>query len=140
MWKRNICARTRLIAAVCLLLVVGCNSAKPTGKLNGRVTFEGEAVTDAKIQVQSSETGNAADAVLDQDGNFKFESPLTVGQYVVSIIPMIEVPPAGTEPVTTVLPNRSDIPAKYRSGSTSDLVVDVSEKENAFDVEMTAEN
>lgn len=128
-----------LIAIVGCALAVGCDRPKPTGKLQGRVTFEGDPVTEAQIQIQSQVTGVAAAAALDGDGNFKFDTPITVGEYAVSITPVFDIPPAGTVSGPITAPERPDVPARYRNAATSGFVVEVTEGETKFEADMTSE-
>jgi hypothetical protein len=123
--------------AVGMLLVPGCGSKpKPTGRLHGKVTFEGKGVDQATLQIQSPKSGESFVAKTGSDGSFQFDVPVTTGEYLVTVLPVIDVPEAGVTPVTTKPPERSDIPAKYRSAETSGETVTVREGENEFNIDM----
>jgi hypothetical protein len=122
------------------LLFAGCGpAAKPTGKLQGAVTFEGTPVKDASIQVQSLKTGAAAAAKVDA-GKFNFETPIVTGEYQVSITPITVVPEPiskdGAIPPPPKPVERPDIPEKYRDLNKSGLKVTVKTGDNTFDVDM----
>jgi hypothetical protein len=136
---RNIRQWTCLCSVVVLLLATGCNNAKPTGKLQGKVTFEGAAVKDAKIQIQHTQTGEAAVAVVGSAGSYQFERPVTAGEYRVSVEPTFEVPVAGAggaTPAPIKPPERTDIPERYRLPGTSGLTTAVKVGDNTFNVDM----
>lgn len=131
-----------LTVAAELLVIAGCGPApKPTGNLQGTVTFEGGPVEMASIQIRSQSTGEAFAAKIGDDGSYKFDHPVTTGEYAVSVTPDFEMPPAGSVPANEIPkpPARDDIPEKYRDPAKSGVVVEVSTGENTFNVEMTQE-
>jgi len=138
MRTKYICQHCGLIVAVSLALVAGCGpAAKPSGDVTGKVTYKGAVVPDAKIQIQSPETGYADGAKLDAAGKYQFATPVVAGKYNVSIEPIIQQPVAGTAPATTKPAERADIPKKYRSSATSELTLTVTKgKTTTFDVDM----
>ena len=131
-WRRG------LFVLVCLSLVAGCQPApKLTGELRGKITFKGAVVTDAKVQIQSPETGYADGARVDSNGEYKISSPVPAGTYTMTIEPFFQGPVAGASPDPVKPPERPDIPTKYRSGATSELVIPIVEGMKTFDVDMT---
>lgn len=133
----NMFSRFSLIAALGMMLFVGCNSSGPTGTLQGKVTFDEKVVTNAKVQIQSPKSGQAAVADIGSDGTYLFEIPVAVDEYAVSITPVFDEPVAGSTPNPTTPPDRSDIPEKYRNGATSGFKVTLNAGENTLDVKMT---
>lgn len=130
-----------LAALLGCFLMVGCGPvAKPTGKLQGAVTFDGTPVKDATIQLHSAKTGEGFSAKLDVGGKYTFESPVTTGEYRVAIIPAFVPPVAGAggkTPPSEKPPERKDIPERYRTTTKSDLKVDVKTGDNTFDAKLT---
>lgn len=128
---------SRLTAALLIgLVAVGCTdggSSKPkkTGTVSGKVTFADKGVETGVVNLEGMGTGAGATAPI-TNGEFKFATPVEVGQYKVSISPPPEQPPV---PGKTAPPaDPKDIPAKYRSIKTSDIPqVEVKEGENKFE-------
>lgn len=109
-----------LLATLCLG-VAGCGSSSkgPAGYVSGKVTLNGNPVSNASVVFSSSTKGFAAEAKLDPAGAFRLTDSLPVGDYVVTVKPPPAPPPLGA-PVAPSLP-KSDIPEKYRSEEKSDL-------------------
>ena len=112
--------------SLAMIVVAGCSPANPTGKLQGTVTFEGQPVTNATVQIQSPTTGEAAAAELDAGGKYAFDQPVPVGEYQVTIVPTYQGPVAGEETPNFKPPERKDIPERYRMISADGLKVTVS--------------
>lgn len=131
--------RVSLVSIVCLALANGCGpAAKPTGSVSGKVTYKGAAVKDAKIQIQSAESGYADAANLDATGKYQFKTPVVAGKYVATIEPIVQMPVAGSTPTPSKPPERPDIPKKYRSGGNSALTLTVTKgKTTTYDLDMT---
>lgn len=130
--------RQSLVATLlgCCLLA-GCGpAAKPTGNLQGAVTFDGAPVKDAMVQIQSLKSGEAFAAKVDAEGKFAFK-PVTTGEYNVSVVPTFEAPVAGASKDPPKPPERKDIPDRYRTSSKSGLKVDVKTGDNTFDAKLT---
>lgn len=130
---------SRLTWILLLLILPGCGDSQSTGTPHGKVTYDGKPVPDATIQLQSAETGHAAATPVNAQGEFRFEEPVPVGEYMVSINPAYEAPVAGEGDENFTPPERPDIPERYRSGAGSELKVTVEEGEHALDIQMTAE-
>src|SRR6187401_2590119 len=87
------------MTAACLagLIAVGCTGGdgskpKKTGTVSGKVTFSDKGVETGVVNLEGVGTGAAATAPI-TNGEFKFPSPVEVGQYKVSISPPPEKPP-----------------------------------------------
>lgn len=126
----SICA-----CVACFTIVSGCGSSKPMSGLQGKVTYKGEAVADAKVQVQSSATGAAGVGKTDASGSYRIETPLPPGAYSVVVAPW-EVPPPAPLPKGYVAPDNPKIPKKYRTAATSGLKWEAKAGNNEFNIPM----
>jgi hypothetical protein len=106
----------------------------------GRVTFEGKPVSTGVIRFTSTQAPIDMLANLGPDGAYKVlraHGPgLPEGTYRVSIMP-----PAANRPIGDFGPTKPplqcpDIPDKYRSPSTSGLILVVKPGNNTCDVDM----
>lgn len=122
-------------------LILGCGpAAKPSGRLQGTVTFDGAPVKDASFQLHSMTTGEAFAAKVDGSGKFAFDTPVTVGEYKAAVIPSVEMPVAGAGGPSAKPgkpPERKDIPERYRTTTKNELKVDVKPGNNTFDAKLT---
>lgn len=130
---------TWLVAFVGLLFLAGCGPApKPTGQLQGSVTFEGAPVKDAKVQLQSPTTGESFATKVDADGKFAFDRAVTAGEYKVVVLPSFDMPPPGPGAAPPPKPGeRKDIPERYRAMDKTDLKVEVKPGSNTYDAKLT---
>ncbi len=114
----------------------GCGGGeKPKTTVKGKVTYKGEAVADANVQMQTATTGAAAAAKTDAAGSYSIEAVLTPGKYSVWVIPF-EVPPPAPPPPGYKPVDNPKIPKKYRSGATSGLTFEVKAGANEFNIPM----
>ena len=113
-----------------------CERAVPVTKsLKGQVMYKGEGVVDARIQVQSSESGAAGSARTDANGSYQMETALPTGKYVVTVEPWTDPPPAPL-PAGYAPKDNPKIPKKYRMPATSGLTWDADEGDNELDITM----
>jgi hypothetical protein len=130
--------RVAIILAVLLPWATGCGNSSntPTGRVRGRVTYEGEPVEEGAVSLYSGEFGSGASGVIGRDGTYTISDPLRTGEYTVSVFPPSEPPPQDAIPVASgrVCDN---IPEKYRDPQKSGLMIDVKEGKNIFDINMT---
>lgn len=117
-------------------LVIGCGSSAdfPTGRVHGRVTHEGVPVQEGVVSVYSAELGIGASADLAEDGTYTIVEPLRTGKYTVAVLPP-ESPPEDSIPVAAK--EYANIPQKYRDPRKSGLLLEISEGDRSFDVNMT---
>lgn len=123
-----------VIAAISFL-VLGCGAKvelPPLGTVTGKVTLDGQPVTNATVTFQST-NGQSAYGNTDASGNYelKFRSGATgaeVGSNTVRIETILDAPP----PVGY----KDPIPAKYNSQTT--LKVDVQAGENTHNFELSS--
>ncbi|MES2790313.1 MAG: hypothetical protein V4719_11950 [Planctomycetota bacterium] len=109
-----------LLSLMCLALE-GCGSGGkgPSGLVAGKVTLQDKPLGSGYIAFSSSAKGTAAGATLNAAGEYKLTDRLPVGDYVVTVTPPPAPPPLSVAPGTP--PPKSEIPAKYRTETKSDL-------------------
>ena len=96
-----------------LVAIAGCSNGKPTSTVNGTVKLNGKPQNVGSVNFLSK-SGAAALAELDENGNFKVETPIEATEYKVYLgapIPGQLAP--GTKPSTpaakfNVLPKHLD--------------------------------
>jgi hypothetical protein len=123
------------------LAVTGCRpSGPPVGRVSGKVTFQGQPVTDGRISFFSEKTAYAAEATLGIDGGYRIETEeggLPVGEYIISIHPPMELgPPDPRTPQTYVEKDVANIPKKYRERSKPLLAATIVEGKNEHNFNM----
>lgn len=132
--------RCWLSVAICVStgLIAGCGSStsKPSGSVSGRVTFQGQPVTSGVVNLMSKTLGAGASAPLGEDGKYRLNDPLEVGDYKVMITPPPPAPPRPEDGPPKPRPTASDIPNKYRTEATTDLTATVKAGSNTFDFDM----
>jgi len=130
-----------LLVACCLTvtLFAGCSagSERPSGKVSGRITFEGEPVTSGVVNLMATARGAGASANLGEDGKYQITEPVETGQYKVVFTPAPPPPPRPEDGPPKPTKPPANIPEKYRSESTTDLSTVVEEGENALDFNLT---
>lgn len=130
--------RVAIILAALLPWVTGCGNSSniPTGRVQGRVTYEGEPVEEGAVSLYSGEFGSGASGVIGPDGTYTISDPLRTGEYSVSVFPPSEPPPQDAIPVASSRVY-GNIPEKYRDPQKSGLMIDVKVGKNTFDINMT---
>src|SRR5262245_11423399 len=95
-----------------LSMLVGCGGTKPTGKITGKVTVNGKAVTGGAVTFYS-EAGRVDSGAIQPDGQYTIaQAPVgDVTATVVSAQPRASRPPAGKTP------GGRDKPASHPSAS-----------------------
>ena len=110
------------------LSLSGCGDGKPMGTVSGRVTFKGDSVSEGRITFEGEKN---TDAELSSDGSYTLKSPLPIGDYKITITPMIERRQVdGRGPVVGVEKNAPNIPQKYWTSASSRLTATVKEGKN----------
>lgn len=117
--------------------VAGCGGGgparKPTGKVEGTVTFEGKPVEAGSVGLELKGGGGGALATIGAGGKFTIPE-VPVGNYVVTVTP-VELTPDDVSAGKTAPPS-DNIPEKYRSIQSSDITAEVKEGANTVNVEM----
>ena len=129
-----------LLLAAIVLGVTGCDRGPPISEVSGKVTFQGQPVSEGVINF-ASESGFGAQARLAADGSYSLRSHhgkgIPLGSYKVSIAPPPFDPvPADLSKPPAERPQYPDIPARYRSFDTSGLTAEVREGGNVFEFDM----
>jgi hypothetical protein len=129
-----------LLAAI-VFGATGCNRGPPIAEVSGKVSFEGQPVTEGVINF-ASESGFGIQSQLGADGRYRLHSHhgkgIPLGTYKVSISPPPFDPvPADLSQPPPRQPEYPNIPQRYRSFQTSGLVAEVVAEDNVFDFEMT---
>lgn len=121
--------RYLLMIAVVAIAFVGCNRGPAMGNVSGKVTFQGQPVTEGTVAFNSPDKGTGATAPIGPDGSFKLENALVPGNYKVTILP----PPAPPPPATggTPPPAFANIPQTYRASHTTPFTANVELSEAA---------
>jgi hypothetical protein len=113
------------LVCVTLLGVVGCgDSGPPTGKVTGKVTYNGNPVNGGSVFF-ALKKGGAGTGTIAEDGTYTAQVPL--GEATVTVNP----PPA--KDPKAPLP----FPKKYVSAGTSGLTCEVKSGSNTFDISMS---
>jgi len=129
--------RRRLVMLVSFAVVVAGCRGTPVGEVKGTVTFEGKAVSEGRVSFLDQKAGTGDEALLKSDGSFAIEKPLPVGDYKITIEPLIVRKQVdGKGPEVGVEKPAPDIPEKYRRIGTTELSATVVEGKNEVILKM----
>jgi hypothetical protein len=141
--KFSAASNTSLCWALLGLALSGCGSGEARGRVAGKVTFQGQAVSEGIVVFNNDEKGIHMTAKLESDGSYEIITAkgvgVSVGTYRVCVCPPLPaLPPmsAGNPPTTTETKQYPNIPQKYRNPATSGLNLTVKQGENPFDIAM----
>lgn len=137
-------------AAVLCLFLMGCEPANqnpPTSPVTGKVTYQGEAVEGATIQlVPSDPAGKGANAISEADGTFALSTfepgdGAMAGKYKVTVRKLVSVEQGvqkdGEHVGEPAFVNKDMLPKKYRSLGSTPLEFEVTATgENTFDIDI----
>ena len=129
---------TLLVAASAALFGCGADD-EVRGRISGKVTFQGQPVSEGLVLFSSNERGINMNATLKPDGSYEIimakGAGLPLGTYKVCVSPPPMFFPIGASspPKVKEYPN---IPKKYRKFLTSGLTVTIEEGDNPFDIDM----
>jgi hypothetical protein len=114
---------------VCLGWLDGCGSGgPPSGTVSGKVTLNGQPLSDGVVVFTDSAAGVGASASLNERGIYHLPS-IPVSSYDVAIQPPPAPPP---DEMPKVLP-KSPIPEPFRDAETSPLKATVNQGPNTAD-------
>lgn len=114
----------------CLLagFLFGCGGSGTTRvehSVTGKVTFQGEPVTEGTVQFEDAASGQGGSAPLSASGTYT--ASLSDGTYKVIVLPPTEVTPdTENSPGGIVVKDAKNIPQKYRALETTPLSAPVS--------------
>ncbi len=128
-----------LVAAVVLGTLVlvsglGCGSGDRPVSLQGKVTFQGQPVTEGTVQFNDEKTGHGAEVELGPAGSY--QATLPAGTYAVVILPPLLNVESKNSPPDPQFKKVRNIPNKYRSTVTSGLTAAVSPNKIVHDFDM----
>jgi hypothetical protein len=129
----------RYVRLLCVVvLLAGCSSGPDTGTVRGKVTFKGAPVTEGTVTFTNPKEGGAAEAKLDKDGSYAVPNRVLVGEYQVTITPLMEMRDTdpGKTPPALVEKSAPNIPKKYRQPGSTPLKQTVKKGENTFNFDM----
>ena len=137
----NCCHMPKLTLLMVLgFALSGCGSGDVRGRIVGKVTFQGHAVSEGVVRFNNNDKGIHMSAELQPDGSYEMTmiklGGLPVGTYRVCVRPPDPLlPPIGSNapPKVKEYPN---IPQRYREYETSGLTVTVKQGKNSLDIAM----
>jgi hypothetical protein len=135
-------ARASAITLVSSLAVAGCGRPEIV-PVSGRITFEGQPVTQAIVRFQP-EARPMAGASTDADGRYRLTTRRPgdgayLGRHRVGVTPLIPGEMSVTE--AAVARTRVDIPKIFRDATSSPLTVEVTAQgPNEFDFELAKDD
>jgi hypothetical protein len=142
------CRKDAILLMMGLLIVsLGCQRTPKLAAVSGRVTYEGEPVSEgAAVLFSDPERGIFITAKMDSDGRYRVEMAegygLPPGSYGVALVPpMLMMTPemeekyreGGPPPALVAFPK---IPLRYRKPETSSLRLELTPEGATFDIEM----
>jgi len=128
----------KLGLAFAAALLVGCSQAPPMGQVSGKVTFQGQPVTEGSITFLNLKEGGTAGADLSADGTYTVAGGAVPGDYTVVINPPTEIVDTdpGKSPPAPMEKNMPNIPPKYRMQGTTTLSATIKAGPNTCDFDM----
>ena len=121
-------------------LLTGCHRGEVLGRVSGRVTFQGEPITEAVVIFRNEEKGVYMTANLDRDGTYLVEMAqgfgLPLGTYHVYLSPPPQEASLGPALQPPKPVDLSKMPERYRNPATSELTLTVKQGQNRFDIDM----
>ena len=127
------------LLVVTLFAFPGCKQEENLGRIGGKVTFQGQPVSEGMVLFSCIAKGVNVTAPLKADGSYEVimakGAGLPLGEYKVSLSPPQPFYEIGEKapPVPKQYPNS---PAKYRNFQTSGLSVNIINGDNPFNIEM----
>lgn len=123
--------------AFALVMITGCPARAPVGEVTGRVTFEDKPVTEGTVSFMNPDVGTGDEARLSADGVYTLKKPLAVGNYKVTVLPLIvRLPATAKGPDVEVEKAAPDIPERYRRDGSTTLTAAVKEGKNEINFNM----
>ncbi|MDY0167074.1 MAG: hypothetical protein RBS80_11055 [Thermoguttaceae bacterium] len=123
--------RWRMVAAVMLLVLPGCGRG-PTGEVAGKLTLQGQPVTQGSVVFFQAAGVPVGMAGLSATGEFQLRERLPAGTYLVAFH-FDDGAVAGAPDTGPDVPGPS-VPSKYWDENTSGLAVEVKPGANTFEL------
>ena len=130
---------------VSCVVVVGCGhtpgSGKPRSDVTITIAYAGQPVSDGVVELVHQQTGEGGGGKLTVDGVATLPR-VALGSYTVLVKPPYQtappIPPAQGQPARQdEMKERTDIPEKFRRAATSPLKLEVTDRENNFQFDLT---
>jgi hypothetical protein len=124
------------VIALFVTVVVGCESGDKPITVQGKVTFQGEPVTEGTVQFTDEKTGHGGEVNLGPGGAYQVVLP--AGTYSVVVLPpLVEAKMKNMDtPPDTVFKKVKNIPVKYHSTVTSGLTAAVAADKTTHDFDL----
>jgi hypothetical protein len=122
------------VTSVVLVTAFGCSSGDRPVEIRGKVTFQGQPVSEGTVQFNDDKTGRGAEADLQSNGSY--QATLPAGDYTVLIVPPMLMAESKSGPPDPKFKKVGNIPNKYRSTVTSGLRATVSAANTVHDFDM----
>jgi hypothetical protein len=124
------------------ILLSGCgHSGVKLHPVSGKVTFQGRPVAAGMIRFSNPKAGVDMMAQLQPDGGYEIVQAqgkgLPVGDYQIAIMPPRANIPLGPMKAPTKQQTYPEIPERYRSPTTSGLLLTIKPDTGPFNVDMT---
>ena len=128
------------LLVISLFAATGCKQEEKLGRIGGKVSFQGQPVSEGIVLFSCVAKGVNMTAPLKEDGSYEVimakGAGLPLGEYKVSVSP-----PQPFYQIGQKAPQQPkqypNIPAKYRNFQTSGLSVNIIDGDNPFNIEMT---
>lgn len=127
-------AMAALVLCHLALGALGCSSGNRLIAIRGKVTFQGQPVTEGTVQFNDAKTGHGTEVELGPDGSYQATVP--AGEYTVVILPPLLMVESKSGPPDPQFKKVKNIPEKYRSTATSGLSAPVSPDKIVHDFNM----
>jgi len=129
------CFAAGLLFIGLVLTTTGCKKEKLIASVSGSVKYHGKALTTGAVNF-ISDTGSAAQGLLDDSGNYKIDGPLDAGaEYKVYLSPPV---PGQFQPGTKAPkePAKFDVLPKYQQPTTSGLKTSLKPGPNEYSIDI----
>ena len=134
---------TSIIATLLLLaatLQIGCNQKEPQGEITGKVTHNGEVVSQGYVILRNRAKGVHMMVEIQKDGTFRASTAegygLPLGEYIVYLSPPVPDVPFGP---ASAPPDPNEVvkfPEKYLKPETSELTIALDEAGSTLNIDM----
>ncbi|MGL4553200.1 MAG: hypothetical protein ACRC33_18705 [Gemmataceae bacterium] len=116
------------------LLAAGCGSGESPLAVSGKVTFNGEPVTEGSVQFNDEKTGRGSEVDLKADGTY--QASLFAAEYKVVVTPPYLTDESKSGPPSGSYKKVKNIPGKYHSTDTSGLQAAVAPGKTVHDFDL----
>jgi hypothetical protein len=131
-------AGPKLGLVIAVAFLAGCSQGPEMGQVSGKVTFQGQPVTEGSITFLNLAEGGSAGGDLKPDGTYTVLGGASPGEYTVVVNPPVEIVDTdpGKSPPAPMEKNMPNIPLKYRMLGTSTLKTTIKAGPNTCDFDM----